>query len=80
MNRVRRKAERVNLKSRRFAHTQNAGFFRILLQYLGSWQFSRDSFSGRNSRQNSPSHGAKQRQILSESLGYVKRRVNDSGL
>ena len=46
----------------------------------GARPLSRDSFSGRDSRQNSPSLGASQRQILSESLGYENRRVNDSGL
>ncbi len=39
----------------------------------------RDSISVRDSRQISRSLGANQRQILSESLGYEKRRVNDSG-
>ena len=67
-------------RSRCLAATQNTGFFRIFLQSPGSRPLSRDSISGRDSRQNSPSLGANQRQILSESLGYENRRVNDSGL
>ncbi len=54
--------------------------FSYFLAIFRSRSLYRDSISVRDSRQTSPSLGANQRQILSESLGYENRRVNDSGL
>ncbi|TWU06533.1 hypothetical protein Pla52n_22550 [Stieleria varia] len=52
---------------------------RSLVRGRSARTISRDPIPVRDSRQNGPSLGANQRQILSESLGYENRRVNDFG-